>query len=137
MAAQATRSYRLTMSECGLSLFLQCHSRFCTAAHDLLSYGNTLHAAVTLLAARDLDEMVADLADPDIARLSGTMQHYVGAPQELGSLAREIREKVSRAGAMYAPPLSTVYVAAVSHMSVASERDMRRLCALLRRPQSA
>ena len=80
MAGPATRSYRLTMSDRGLSLFLQCHFRFCSVASDLLSYGNTLHAAVTLLAARELDELVADLAEPEPSQFLGSMQHYVGAP---------------------------------------------------------
>lgn len=137
MAGPATRSYRLTMSDRGLSLFLQCHFRFCSVANDLLSYGNTLHAAVTLLAARELDELVADLAEPETSQLLGSMQHYVGAPLDLGSMAREIRDRVSEYGAIHAPSLGTIYVAALNHMSATSEKDMARICAILRRTQSA
>mgnify|MGYP006966912206 CR=1 FL=1 len=50
MAGSATRSYRLTMSDRGLSLFLQCHFRFCSVANGLRYDGHTLHAAGPLIA---------------------------------------------------------------------------------------
>ncbi|WP_148648351.1 hypothetical protein [Sphingobium cupriresistens] len=132
MVTRTTRTYRLTMSDRGLDLFLSCHLRLCMAARDLLSYGSTLQAAMMLFASRDFDEMVAELLDPAVAKLAGDRQHYVGASVELGDMAREIRARVSETGAVHAPSLGSVYIAALSHMSAVGDRELIRISCQLR-----
>lgn len=123
MAKGRSRSYRLRLSGEGTDLFLGCHCRLARLTRSFVAYGATLAVAMSLLERLDDDEIVAELMMPDLPRLSGAAEYFVGAPPALAKLVVSIQERLDQTASFAVlPPVNIIYVAALALMS--SSEDM-------------
>jgi hypothetical protein len=82
------------MSPAGIALFLECHSRLCQITNELLPYGQTLFSALFHLRHVEAVLIIDDLATLKSSGLLGTRACFVGAPNLLVELAREIIDRI-------------------------------------------
>ena len=113
MNGKRSRAYRLTLSERGLDLYLSAHLRLCSLAQDLLPYGTTLQAAI-------------DLLDQSLDAYIGKCEHFVGGSPGIGLSARAIRDRLSQSGAVHAPPIGRIYIAALAVLGAAGNGELSK-----------
>lgn len=87
MATPRSRTYRLHLSEEGTDAFLKCHLRLARIARRFIPYGATLTVAMLLIEALDGSELVDELCAPAVDRLTGRIEHFVGASPNLAQAA--------------------------------------------------
>ena len=122
MAHQASRAYKLQLSDAGMQLFLDDHCRLCHLVGDLLSYGSTLFVAVHLLHLCPGGEMANALLDPELHQLGGRKIRHVGTSRILSDLVHSIAAEIETAGVIYSSPqVWKIFLAALLHMRDAED----------------
>ena len=126
MAARTSRAYKLQLSDEGLGHFIDCHCRLARLAGDLIPYGVTLYAAMTVFAGLDSSEQVAELEAPLCSRLAGSSVHFVGFSPELRALIVHISDSIGASGQVARNPLvSRLYLAGLAAFSSAEDDELR------------
>ncbi len=127
MGARTSRAYKLQLSDVGLGHFIDCHCRLARLAGDLIPYGVTLYAAMTVFAGLDSSEQVAELEAPLCSRLVGRSAHFVGFSPELRALIVHISESISASGQVARNPLvNRLYVAGLAAFASAEDAELRQ-----------
>jgi hypothetical protein len=127
MATAKSRTYRLHLSDEGTDAFLECHLRLARIARRFIPYGATLTVAVLLVEALDCPELSDELSAPRVNRLSGRIEHFVGASPNLAHAAARMLEQVeiSLSGG---PALTAarLFTAAIALMSASEDSEIAR-----------
>lgn len=122
MGSQQSRAYKLQLSDEGIHLFLQCHCRLCHLAGDFLPYGTTLFIAVDLFHRYAMDDLIAELLDPQLDRLGGRKVRHVGTSIALAGLVDDIVEAVGHSEAIHPlPQVWRLYLSALVHMQASED----------------
>lgn len=125
MTSARSRAYKLQLSAEGIQLFLRCHDRLCRQVGDLLSYGMTLHVAVTLMAWASAEDVSAALLDPALKGNGGQMVRYVGASPQLWLIVAGIALRAESHELIFpAPKVWTIFLAALAIMESAGGKTL-------------
>lgn len=125
MARQASRAYKLQLSEAGMQLFLHDHCRLCHLVGDLLSYGSTLFVAVHLLHLSHGEEMATALLDPELKQFGGRKIRHVGTSRTLSDLVDVIASRIELVGTVHpSPQVWKIFLAALLHMRDAEDHHL-------------
>ncbi len=127
MATPKSRTYRLHLSEEGTDTFLECHCRLARIARRFIPYGATLTVAMLLIEVLDGSELSDELLAPAVKRLTGRIEHFVGASPHLAQKAAKMLEyvEISPDGG---PAITTarLFTAAIAHMSASEDSEIAR-----------
>ncbi len=127
MATTKSRTYRLHLSEEGTDSFLECHSRLARIARRFIPYGATLTVAMLLIEALDGSELSDELCAPAVNRLTGRIEHFVGASPNLARAAAKMLEQVeSSPGGGPAITTARLFTAAIALMSASEDSEIAR-----------
>ncbi|WP_157081205.1 hypothetical protein [Novosphingobium naphthalenivorans] len=94
MAARSSRTYKLRLSDRGIDLFLDCHSRLAHLLREFPPYGATLHVAVMLLDRMQPWDLAGEVADPRCDRLAGNHVRFVGSSSQLAEITQRLMERI-------------------------------------------
>jgi hypothetical protein len=123
---RASRTYKLRLSNQGITLFLDCHCRLMHLARDFIPYGATLAVAVDLLANQEGHEVAGELVMHRCLNVAGDNVRFVGASAELMRLAQIICDKLLESGELaVAPRVGAIYAAALSSMVGAEDGQIQ------------
>lgn len=122
MAARPSRTYKLKLSAKGIALFLDCHSRLCQLASDLLPYGTTLHVSVMMLEAMPAAELAFQLGNGELTSFTGNQIRFVGTSPSLATLTAQISDRAVSNDTLDRPPRTWfLFLAALSCMRSADD----------------
>lgn len=126
VATPKSRTYRLHLSEEGTDMFLACHYRLARIARRFIPYGTTLTVAMTLTQALDGQELSDELSAQAVRRMSGRIEHFVGASPRLAEAAADMinRVEISHDGG----PISVarLLLTAIAVMSACEDNEIAR-----------
>ena len=127
MATPKSRTYRLHLSEAGTERFLECHYRLARIARRFIPYGATLTVAMMLIEALDGAELSAEIHAPAVTKLSGRIEHFVGASPNLAHAAATMIEHVEiSGGGGPAVTVSRLLISAIALMSASEDSEIAR-----------
>jgi hypothetical protein len=127
MATPKSRTYRLHLSEEGTDAFLECHSRLARIARRFIPYGATLTVAMLLIEALDGPELCDELSAPAVIRLTGRIEHFVGASPDLAHAAARMIEHLAASGdSGSAVSITRLYTTAIALMSASEDSEIAR-----------
>lgn len=117
---QRSRTYRLTLSNKGITLLIEAHCHLIRSTRVLLAWGTTLHVAVHHLAALPVHEVKTLLDQLSTSGLIGEELHFVGAPSSLNDAAARIIQKVCEYDPVSPPPeLRGIYIVSLEALVAA------------------
>lgn len=132
---KSTRTYKLRLSDQGIALFIEQHSRLARLLCEFIPYGATLAVAVTLLDAHEPCEIASELASSKSQQGLGENIRFVGCSLEVAELTRRISERLLNAGeAASSPKMVAIYAAALTNMKGADDREVLRAHRRIARP---
>jgi hypothetical protein len=142
VTSRLSRTYKLKLSDQGIALFLDCHSRLCRLAGDLLPYGATLRVAVTMLSEMPTAELVSEIACDELAAFMGKEVRFVGTSPSLAVLTAKLAQRAAASHAISSAPQTwLIFLAALAFMRAAEDspilrihNDLRRLDNRMRQP---
>ncbi len=119
------RTYKLRLATDGIDLFYACHARVGRQARRFIPYGATLFTALSILAARE-DEDIGDmLQSPETARLAGGYSCFVGYSSELSDLAARTLERIRQSQEIgEAVTVSRLYLVALRFLAEAEPPEI-------------
>jgi hypothetical protein len=123
---RVSRTFKLRLSPTGVDLLIRAHCRLIEATRQLLPWGTTLYAAVTLLDGLPPEQLLSRLDRISSAGLCGNDVRFLGAPCRLNEVAGAIA--VRAAGMSHgraAPPLHLIYLLALDALVAADLPSMR------------
>jgi hypothetical protein len=124
---KSTRTYKLRLSDQGIALFLEQHSRLASLLRDFIPYGETLAVAIALLEAQPPCEVAGELASTLCKQGLGDNIRFVGFSPEVAELTKRISENLLAAGeTSSAPKVVSIYTAALTTMKSADDREILR-----------
>lgn len=120
-----TRTYKLRLATDGIDLFYACHARVGREARRFIPYGATLFTALSILAAREEEEIADMLQSPETARLAGRYSCFVGYSSELSDLAARTLERIRRSPEIgEAVTISRIYLVALRCLAEAEPPEI-------------
>jgi hypothetical protein len=117
----------MRLSQDGTRLFLSCHCRLAHLVATFIPYGTTLYVAVLLADAGDPSDLLAELDERAIGRLSGSCEHFVGTSPSLSDLVSGMCDRLAMSdGVSQRPPVSHVHLASLALMACSEDDALTR-----------
>lgn len=133
---KSSRTYKLRLSEQGIALFIEQHSRLARLLCEFIPYGATLAVAIALLEAHEPCEIASELASSQCQQGLGENIRFVGCSPEVAEVTKRISERLLNAGeAASLPKVMAIYAAALTTMKGADDGEVLRAHSRIARPQ--
>lgn len=128
---KTSRTYKLHLSNEGISLFLECHNRLAHLLREFIPYGLTLSIAVAVLDRQEPCDIASEIASPRFKKCLGTNIRYVGSSMTTARIITQIADTLVESNEFAAPP-KVVHMHLVAVLFLSSAEDEEIIGALRR-----